>query len=39
MIEASANPDTRRAMQAAREERAQAMKNAWQWLFSSSVSR
>lgn len=36
MFEATTHRDTRDAMQRAHEERAQAMKAAWQWLFSSS---
>lgn len=36
MFEATTNRDTRNAMQRAHEERAQAMKDAWNWLFHSS---
>lgn len=36
MFEATTRRDTRDAMQRAHEERAQAMKSAWNWLFSTS---
>lgn len=36
MFEASTDATTRDAMQRAHEERAQAMKGAWHWLFPSS---
>lgn len=36
MTEATSNPATKNAMQRAHEERAQAMKDAWSWLFSRS---
>ena len=36
MLEATTNPTTRTAMQRAHEERAQAMRDAWRWLFHSS---
>ncbi len=36
MFEAATDTATRNAMQRAHEERAQAMKDAWSWLFSSS---
>lgn len=35
MLECTTNPDTRRAFQVAHEERSRAIKNAWNWLFSS----
>lgn len=36
MFEATTDRITRNAMQRAHEERAQAMKSAWHWLFPSS---
>ena len=39
MIEATTNQTARNAMQRAHEERAQAMRDAWNWLFASKVSR
>lgn len=39
MIEASTNRSTKTAMHRAHEERAQAMKDAWNWLFASNRSR
>lgn len=36
MFEAPTNTETRNAMQRAHEERAQAMKDAWRWLFPRS---
>ncbi len=36
MLEATTNPIARTAMQRAHEERAQAMRDAWRWLFASS---
>ena len=36
MFEATANQQARSAMQRAHEERAQAMRDAWRWLFDSS---
>jgi len=35
MIEAATNSATRRAYDAAREERARAIRSAWAWLFGS----
>ncbi len=39
MIEAPTNENARQAMQRAHEERSQALRDAWSWLFSSHVSR
>jgi hypothetical protein len=39
MIEAPTTENTRRAMERAHEERAQAMRDAWNWLFHSNSSR
>lgn len=39
MIEATTNPAARNAMQNAHEERAKAMKDAWNWLFGDKASR
>ncbi len=38
MIEATTNPAARNAMNAAHEERAQAMRDAWRWLFGSKAT-
>jgi hypothetical protein len=39
MFEASSTRETYNAMQRAHEERAQAMKDAWNWLFSGNKTR
>jgi len=39
MFEASTSRTAKNAMQRAHEERAQAMKDAWNWLFASTRSR
>jgi hypothetical protein len=37
MIEATSNPSARSAMNRAHEERAQAMRDAWNWLFHATA--
>ena len=39
MIEATTNEKARHAMQRAHEERSQALRDAWHWLFHSNGSR
>jgi len=39
MIETSAHPDIRNGLDRARAERAEAMKQAWHWLFGGKSSR